>query len=613
MNDIEETENRKRRMVERLGGSSFLVFFFDHWFGVFALAFLILLVSLGLFLPPIWRQTPEDFDPVLKVSGLDLWQARSLRKTALKEAAAGRSSEAIHAWRSAIANNSADLSLLRDGLGYIASLKSPPKEHLGFAVNYAIWMLRLGGTNTADAELTLRLMSRYGMEDYVVRLGENLEDRLGPDTAKLLVRSYFGMGDIKSFERLWTKRESQFTNDVDLVLYHQAWMANWGPPVTLLAGREALRAAQLDPRQRSVALRLQLQVSFAMRDEAGFGEALRRMEEDHDAQVADHARHWLLMAALGRKEGARELARNFPATPQSPSEAQILGSTLTSLGLVDASIAFLEQQLRPFGFDRDLWILQANNLLSQKQWAELRGLAFAIRNELGLQGSLDAYSQYLEAVAEVNLDRPEAARSAADRLVRSTLPSPELTRYIALQMRGIGFADVSLALLRTVEPTYKTDPIYWFDRTAAAFLSNNSEELLPSAEKAYALNPADSSIVNNYAAALVLARRRPEEAVQLTLRVLQARPGDVDCELNHVLALLQSGRLDDAASVLRGVNTLSVGLSEMAVYHLAWFEYHFGKKDWHNARVTYARIDPRRLLSAQAAWLEEKFKAIPEG
>ena len=613
MSDIEETENRKRRMVERLGGSSFPVFFFDHWFGLFALAFLLLLVFLGLFLPPIWRQTPADFTPLIRVSGLDLWQARSLRTTALKEAAAGRPSEAIHAWRSAIANNAADMSLLRDGLGYVASLKNPPKEHLGFSVNYAIWLLRLGGTNNTDAELTLRLMSRYGMEDYVVRMGQKLEDRLGPDSAKLLLRSYFRMGDIKGFERLWNQRESQFTNDVELVLHHQAWMANWGPPATLLAGREALRAAQSDPRLRSVALRLQLQVSYAMRDESGFGEALRRMEEDHETQVADHARHWLLMSALGRKEEARELARNFPATPQSPGEAQILGSTLTALGLVEASIAFLDQQLRTFGFEQNLWTLQANNLVSQKDWAELRGLAFAIRNELGLQGSLDAYSQYLEAVAEVNLERPEAARSAADRLVRATLPSAELTRYIAQQMRGIGFPDVSLTLLRTLEADFKSDPTYWFDRTAAAFLSNNTEELLPSAEKAYALNPWDSSIVNNYAAALVLARRRPDEAVQLTLRVLIARPGDVDCELNHALALLQSDRSNDAARLLRGMNTLNLGLTEMAVYQLAWFEYHFRMKDWHNARVTYARIDPRRLLSAQAAWLEEKFKAIPEG
>jgi tetratricopeptide (TPR) repeat protein len=611
MNDIEEIEERKRRMVERLGGSSLLVFVFDHWFGVFALVFLLALIFLGLVIPPIWRQTPADFVPVIKVSGVDLWQASSLRRTAMREAAAGRPSEAIQAWRSAINNSPADLSLLRSGLGYVASLRNPPKEHLEFAANYAIWLLRLGGTNSADADLALRLMSRYGMENYVVKLGQRVEDRLGPESARLLVRSYFGTGDIQSFERLWAARESQFTNDVELVLHHEAWKANWGPPATLQAGRESLRAAQADPKLRTLALRLQLRVSYAMRDEVGFGAALQRLEEDHDAKVSDHVMHWLLMSALGRKEQAQQLARSFGASPESPSDVQILGSALVSLGLHQEATAFLDQHLKRFGYEPDLWVLQANSLVSQKQWTELRGLAFAIRNELRLQGALDGYSQYLEALAEVNLDRPEAARVAADRLSRTPLPSPELTRHMAQQMRAIGFPEVSLTLLRAIEAGYKNDPTYWFDRAVAAVFSNDLTELVASADRAYALNPSDLSIVNNYAASLVLTRRRPEQAVALTLQVLKARPGDIDSELNHALALLQSTRLSDAAAVLRGMNTLSLGLAETAVYQMAWFEYHMGMKDWHSARVDYAKIDSRRLLGAQAAWLEEKFKTIP--
>lgn len=613
MNDIQQTENRKRRIVERFGGSSFLVFFFDHWFGLFAVVFLLLLVFLGLFLPPIWRQTPTDFTPVIKASGLDLWQARSLRKTALEQGAAGRVTEAMHSWQAAMVNNPADIAILREGLGFVAGQKSPPKDFLEFSVNHAFWLLRLGGTNTADAELTLNLMSRYDMQDYVVKVGENLEDRLSEDGLKLLLRSYFQLGRLKNFARLWEKHEAAFSKDGELQVYHNAWLANWGPPGTLQAGREALKAAQGDPKFRSLANRLQLQVSNAMRDEPTYGQVLRTMEEDHDATLMDHARHWLLISALGRKDEARELARNYPASPRTPMEVRVLAATLSGLGLTEMSISVLDRQLKAYGFDPDLWLAQANNLLNGKQWAELRTLAFSIRNELGLQGALDGYSQFLEVVAEVNMDRQEAARAAADRLAKSAAGNPELTRYMAQQLKLIGFGDVAHVLFRSVEPEYKGDAQYWFDRTVAATLADNVGDIVLSAEKAYALNPGDPSVVNNYAAALILTRTRPEEAVQLTLRVITVRPDDTGSQLNHIMALLQNRRFDEAADRLRQMNTLSLNLSETAEYHLAWFEYAIARKDWHLARVSYGKIDTRRLLAAQVSWLEGQYKAIPEG
>lgn len=613
MNDIQQTENRKRRMVERLGGSSFLVFFFDHWFGLFAVLFLLLLVFLGLFLPPIWRQTPPDFTPVIKVSGLDLWQARSLRKTALEQGSAGRVAEAMHSWQAAMVNNPADLSILREGLGFVVAQKSPPKDFLEFSVNHAFWLLRLGGTNTADAELTLNLMSRYDMQDYVVKVGENLEDRLSEDGLKLLLRSYFQLGRLKNFAKLWEKQQATFSKDAELQVYHNAWLANWGPPGTLQAGREALKAAQGDPKFRSLANRLQLQVSNAMRDETTYGQVLRTMEEDHDATLLDHARHWMLMFALGRRDEARELAKNYPASPRTPMEVRVLASTLSGLGLTEMSISILDQQLKSYGFDPDLWLTQSNNLLNQKQWADLRTLAFSIRNELGLQGALDGYSQFLEVVAEMNMDRPEAARAAADRLAKSPVANPELTRHMAQQLKLIGFGDVAHVLFRSIEPAYKGDALYWFDRTVAATLANNVEDIVSSAEKAHALNPSDPSVVNNYAAALILTRTRPAEAVQLTLRVITVRPGDIGSQLNHIMALLQNQRFDEAADLLRQMNTLSLSLSETAEYHLAWFEYAIAKKDWHLARVSYGKIDTRRLLASQVSWLEGHYKAIPEG
>src|SRR5258706_14787160 len=62
---------------------------FKFWFRMAFLALVFLMVFLSLFLPKVWRTSPPNFLPVVKVSGLDLVQAWSLQRTARKQMAAG--------------------------------------------------------------------------------------------------------------------------------------------------------------------------------------------------------------------------------------------------------------------------------------------------------------------------------------------------------------------------------------------------------------------------------------------------------------------------------------------------------------------------------------------
>jgi tetratricopeptide (TPR) repeat protein len=612
MSDIEEREEKTHRMIQRLGGSSALVFVFDHWFGVAVLLFLSLMVFLGLFLPKIWTQTPDDFNPVIKVSGLDLLQARSLRRTAEKEAAAGRVEEAVQAWRSAVINNAADLENLRGSLRFVAGQKNPSKAHLEFGVNQSFWLMRLSKTNQMDLELAMDLMTRYGLNDYVVRLGKATEDRLTPASSELLTRSYFEMGQMQDFDRLWRLNEARFAVNPELMVYRNAWLANWGPPGTLQAGREALRAARNDPRLRLLASRLQLQVSFAMQDVTTYGQVLPELEEENQTRITDHCWHWMLITALGGREEARERAKNFTGVPASPMEARTLGTTYALLGLEEAASKLLTDQLRVFAFDPELWLLQVRNLMNLKDWSELRSLAAAMRSEAALQLALEGYSHFVETMAEHHLERPDAARAAAERLARSTLPSAGMARDVARQVRDVGYPDVSQRLLQEVEEAFKDDPDYWFERTVSAFLANEPDALIQAAEKGYQLNPDNPSIVNNYAASLLMSRRRPPEALKLTENLLRVRGASPDAQLNHALALIQNDRLTEAEALLRGMNTLNLGVGETSVYHMAWFEIHLARKDWKLARAAFAQIDPRRLVSLQAKWLEEKYGSIPD-
>src|SRR5437764_521365 len=92
---------------------------FEFWFRLVFLAFLLGAVFLALFLPKMWTVSPPGFKPVIKVSGLDLVQAWSLKRSALKAAAAGKNEDAAYAWQAAIANDAADPDLYRGSLRHL--------------------------------------------------------------------------------------------------------------------------------------------------------------------------------------------------------------------------------------------------------------------------------------------------------------------------------------------------------------------------------------------------------------------------------------------------------------------------------------------------------------
>ena len=89
---------------------------FSFWFRLIFAGFLLFLVFLALFLPRIWRTTPPGFLPVIKISGLDMAQAWSLRRSALRSMKTGQLDQAAFAWQAAVAHNPANPDLVRGAL-----------------------------------------------------------------------------------------------------------------------------------------------------------------------------------------------------------------------------------------------------------------------------------------------------------------------------------------------------------------------------------------------------------------------------------------------------------------------------------------------------------------
>src|ERR1044072_8058027 len=70
------------------------MFLYERLFRIALIGLILMAVSMAMFTLKVWTATPKGFSPRIKLSGLDLVQAWSLRRTALKEMADGRFDDA---------------------------------------------------------------------------------------------------------------------------------------------------------------------------------------------------------------------------------------------------------------------------------------------------------------------------------------------------------------------------------------------------------------------------------------------------------------------------------------------------------------------------------------
>jgi hypothetical protein len=140
------------------------VLLFETWFRVGFGLFLLIALGGLVALPKIWVTSPDGFLPVVRISVLDRMQAWSLKRTALRNEAAGKFEEANYSWQVAFANNQADASSIR---GLLRNLV----EHERFipearnAAPLAFWLLRLTETNITDLELAAQVLEQISLRD----------------------------------------------------------------------------------------------------------------------------------------------------------------------------------------------------------------------------------------------------------------------------------------------------------------------------------------------------------------------------------------------------------------------------------------------------------------
>ncbi|MBL9172985.1 MAG: hypothetical protein JNL10_05580 [Verrucomicrobiales bacterium] len=572
------------------------------------------LVVLGILgLVKIFPSTPRGFLPEYRMSALDKLQAASLARSARRESADGRVDEAVIGWQAAIANDPGDPGLHR---GLIETLLAPaevPQKHLTLGAANAFFLLRLTQTNAADLDLTARLLSRYGLDGFLVSFLQPGEDRLTREQASAYLKALFHLNSMEAFASNWSRNSNSLATDPEMRLYLAAWQAGWGPPSGIRVANDQLAAALTNPATANLARRLTLSVAASRSDIHAFERALQELSDARGDRIRDHLAHWRLLVRIGQRDRAVTLARDFATPAETAGEVAALADAYNSLGLTDSAATLLESQMPAFNYSPEIWQRLGELYLQKQRWGDLRALAFQVRasdriplNQIGL-------TWYWEGLAELNLGRPDSARENMKRVAEYPPEDPATAFRIATGLQQNGFPDQATQLLTRLEKDFGDRASYWLQVVVAAHESKRFDIMEAAARRGYALATNNPVFINNYAACLLVQRTNAPLAVQLTLKRLSTSPNDAGANLNHALALLQNGRLDDAERILNRFSGTELTPGNRTILDFARFELNLRRGNREAALKAYRAIDPSQLMPPQVIWLEKSYSDLTRG
>jgi hypothetical protein len=579
--------------------------FYDSKFRIGAAGFAAILAAIALSIPRIFVATPPWVQPKMRVSLLNRLQAKSLMRTAIRQADEGHIDDSVWTWQSALGLNPASADINRGMLSSLARLPDPRRKYLPLAMRQASWLLDLSATNQADLKLAVQVFERYGADDQIVKLLAPLANQMPPDMLVLLAESYFRIGDISDFAQLRQKAAPGAANDWQWDIYDAAWRWGWGPPGGLNAAKDQMHAAQKDPQKAPLAHRLSLYVNFARADMDAFKASLGYLRDQHLDHALDHANYWALLAQNGRSADAQELARKYAVPPENPAELLVIVRQMRSLGLLPEAARLVAQNLSSFSSATELWTLLADLYVEEKDWTRVRELGIDLRSDPVQRAEMPGFGWFLEGLAGHNLHFEAEARDAFEHAIDAPI-KPLLVAYkTASELAALGYPDLSRKMLGRLETTFGASGDYWFRLGVAAYEMEDYRLFLTASQKAFQISPKNLPIINNLAAALILLREQPSLAVELTLKCMAAEPANSDFKINHILALLMNTQYDEAEKELKQIDPGSLPMMQVALFHFAWLQIHDGRGETVLSRKDLAEIEPRFLKAEQSKWLEK--------
>ena len=598
---LPDDEPRVESSPEAIESDLLRILITDPRFRWAAVLVLLLAGSVVMTVVPIFVVSTPEIDPPFRASLLDKFQARALIRTAREAGVAGRLPESITAWKTALANDLASLEARRGALETLLGSAAWTQDDVRFGYACGTELLKRTGTNRQEVLLFARFLDHVGHHPANVPL---LRDLAATDTGEVsgwFARSLFLSRRMDRFEELWLRQRQTLAATEPMALIGPAWEAGWGPITGMPAARERLVAAEKDPKRQDEASRLLLLVAENLGDAVGYEAALaRRIERRADA-LSDHLGLWRLLARTGRGGEVMDRLKAFQRPPASPAEAIGLIEALQAFGLGDRAVDLGLEQVKVFPYAPDLWLATAELLLGREDWTRLRQLAIGMRGETSLAGRMGAYSWYLDGRIDLVQNRSLDAANAFARIAEGASPDAVLVARMVAGLRRVNRPQEAAGLLRRVEKDFAQDPTFWFEVAGIAAETQDMDTLAEAVDRSYRLQPENPVFRHNQAAMLIATGRQPEEAVRLTLELLNRSPESVSCQVNHALALILQRRLSDAEELLARIPWAGRSPTEETQMHYGWMliEQSRGRLE---AAKTHARAlrDPE-LLPPQRA------------
>jgi predicted Zn-dependent protease len=353
-------------------------------------------------------------------------------------------------------------------------------------------------------------------------------------------------------------------------------------------------------------------------DPDSYHAALQRLQEGSDDRIIEHIRYWEVLQAAGRVSEAQRLAAAFNRPPTSAYEVVQVAEVMVAMDLVSEAMEYYRRHAPEFGFSNNVWSVgvwaaYADLLISQRQWERLKEIATQMRSIPGGHEALGGFSYFLEGRVAYAQGSLEAARASFQESVKLGFPLGRVGIRVAVQLLQMNFPGLAVETLRPLESRFQDDLGYWkavFD--ASNVMRNDEALLLRAATRAHELAPDSTPWKFNYAAALLIGRRRPEEALRLTVDLVDVDGASLGGRINHAIALALNGRYDDAETVLNAIPPTEMNEAQRLSYFLAWLDVHHGRQDWEKVRLTLRNIEPDRLYPSQQRWLAEVRQSLPQ-
>ena len=572
----------------------------------------IIVLSLSVLLPRIWRVSPPGYLPVSRISGLDFLQAWSLKQQALKQTSEQRFDLAISSWNASIANRPFDDLALRDCLATFPHLTSPTWRHI-LQVRIYGEMLQASNTNQNDnLSLVARTLFAMGAITEAAALYSPASQHVEDETRTLFSALY--MINDKTLPPEWIESIQQLVERQDpmaqeISIAHEALntLNQVGKYQDQRLSLPHVRIAELE-KVSDISLHLGFQLAFKAKD-------FEALTTYHDAlKSSGLLRPWhllkkwrLQMESEQRNRVWSEIRLEGVLQLLNPDQILQLAGIYLDLNKTDACQDMLEAWLKEIPSAFTLWVLQGELLLKSGQWDRVRAFAGRIRNESSLR-DLRGYAWFMEGEGFRLSGESSRASIAFDHWEKSPIKIPSLDLRMARHARDAGMLERALRRFRILEPYFQDHQFFWQELFDFAYQEGQTTLLLQAARRLQELSPRSPKHANNYAAVILALRQNPSEAIGFTLSLVNEFPSDIISRINHIHALLQNKRLQDARGFLAGIDPHSLSEDFRPSFDLAVFELYCLESNWDQARDVLRTMKREKLLPPQQVWLGDTVK-----